>query len=156
MKIGDQLRKLRGDISQTRIAQELDISQTAYNKWESNKSKPSISNLLKLSQYYNKNLYNLIGIETNNHKENTMSIGTRLSQLRKQKNLSSSQVAQKLDISEIVYNKLENDEAKPEMDLLKKISDLYEIEIFDLLKSENSSIILYNNKIEATNLINQN
>jgi len=63
MKIGDQLRKLRGNISQSRIAQELDISQTAYNKWESNKSKPKISNLIKLSEYYDKNLYELIGME---------------------------------------------------------------------------------------------
>jgi len=85
-----------------------------------------------------------------------MSIGTRLSQLRKQKNFSPLQVAQKLNISEMVYNKFENDEAKPEMDLLKKISDIYEIDLFELLKSENSSIIFYNSKIEATNLINQN
>ncbi len=64
MKIGDQLRKLRGNISQTKVAQELDISQTAYNKWESNKSKPKISNLIKLSKYYDKDLYELIGIDS--------------------------------------------------------------------------------------------
>ncbi len=85
-----------------------------------------------------------------------MSIGTRLSQLRKQKNFSIPQVAQKLDISEIVYNKFENDEVKPELDIIKKISDLYEIDLFDVLKSENGSISFYNSKIDATNLINQN
>ena len=63
MKIGDQLRKLRGNVSQTKIAQDLEISQTAYNKWESNKSKPTVSNLIKLAEYYNKNLYELIGLE---------------------------------------------------------------------------------------------
>ncbi|WP_231121178.1 helix-turn-helix domain-containing protein [Epilithonimonas vandammei] len=61
MKIGDKLRKLRGNIPQTRIAQELEISQTAYNKWESNKSNPKISNLIKLSKFYNKDLYDLLG-----------------------------------------------------------------------------------------------
>ena len=85
-----------------------------------------------------------------------MSIGTRLSQLRKQKNFSIPQVAQKLDISEIAYNKLENDETKPEMDMIKKISDLYEIDLFDLMNTESGSISFYNSKIEATNLINQN
>ena len=85
-----------------------------------------------------------------------MSIGTRLSQLRKQKNFTIPQVAQKLDISEVVYNMLENDETKPEIDLIKKISDLYEIDLFDLFKTEVGSISFYNSKIEATNLINQN
>ena len=61
MNIGDKLRKLRGNIPQTRIAQELEISQTAYNKWESNKSNPKISNLIKLSKFYNKDLYDLLG-----------------------------------------------------------------------------------------------
>ncbi|AZI39214.1 helix-turn-helix domain-containing protein [Epilithonimonas vandammei] len=85
-----------------------------------------------------------------------MSIGTRLSQLRKNRNFSFSQVAQKLDISEIVYKKIENDEIKPEMALLIKASELYEIEIFDLIKSDSGNISFHNSKIEATNLINQN
>ncbi|WP_312768615.1 helix-turn-helix transcriptional regulator [Epilithonimonas sp.] len=85
-----------------------------------------------------------------------MSIGTRLKQLRKQKNFSPSQVAQKLDISEVVYNRLENDEAKPEIDLLQKLSNLYDIDLFDLFKTESANISFYNSKIEATNLINQN
>mgnify|MGYP003595981077 CR=1 FL=1 len=63
MEIGDKLRKLRGNTSQSRIAQELDISQTAYNKWESNKSTPTIANLIKLSKYYDKNLYEFVSLE---------------------------------------------------------------------------------------------
>jgi len=63
MKIGDQLRKLRGNVSQTKIAQHLEIFQTAYNKWESNISKPKISNLIKISKYYGKDLYDIIGTE---------------------------------------------------------------------------------------------
>jgi len=67
MKIGDKLRKLRGNVSQTKIAQDLEISQTAYNKWESNISRPKISNLIKISKYYDKDLYDIIGIEAKIH-----------------------------------------------------------------------------------------
>ena len=42
------------------VAQELDVSQTAYNKWESDQSKPGIDNLLKISQFYETDLYELL------------------------------------------------------------------------------------------------
>lgn len=42
------------------VAQELDVSQTAYNKWESDQSKPGIDNLLKISQFYEMDVYELL------------------------------------------------------------------------------------------------
>ena len=52
--IGTKLLHLRRQhrLSQTEIADALNISQNAYNKWEADKCKPSADNLLKLSQYY--------------------------------------------------------------------------------------------------------
>ncbi|MDR2292415.1 MAG: helix-turn-helix domain-containing protein [Prevotellaceae bacterium] len=52
--LGTKLLNLRRQhkLSQTEIADILDISQNAYNKWEADKCKPSADNLLKLSQYY--------------------------------------------------------------------------------------------------------
>ncbi|GHU78756.1 hypothetical protein FACS1894145_1500 [Bacteroidia bacterium] len=42
------------------IADILNISQNAYNKWEADKCKPSADNLLKLSQYYKIDIVELL------------------------------------------------------------------------------------------------
>ena len=55
MKLNTKLRKLRNlkKLSQAELADSLQISQTAYNKWESGTTKPSLDNILKLSRFYN-------------------------------------------------------------------------------------------------------
>ena len=55
MKLNTKLRKLRNSrkLSQVELAEALQISQTAYNKWESGSTKPSLDNILKLSRFYN-------------------------------------------------------------------------------------------------------
>ncbi|WP_332453535.1 helix-turn-helix transcriptional regulator [Chryseobacterium aquaticum] len=46
--------------SQTDVALQLDISQAAYNKWESGQSKPSLQNLQKLAEIFDVDFYDLI------------------------------------------------------------------------------------------------
>lgn len=62
MSLGTKLRALRTErnLSQTQVAMELDISQTAYCKWESDQTKPGIDNLLKISEFYEKDIYDLV------------------------------------------------------------------------------------------------
>lgn len=54
MNLDIKLRKLREEKkwSQSEIACQLDISQSAYNKWESGQSKPTLENLRKLAEIY--------------------------------------------------------------------------------------------------------
>ncbi|MDR1347173.1 MAG: helix-turn-helix domain-containing protein [Prevotellaceae bacterium] len=60
--LGTKLLNLRRQyrLSQTEIADILNVSQNAYNKWESDKNKPSADNLLKLSQYYKVDIMELL------------------------------------------------------------------------------------------------
>ena len=60
--LGKKLLNLRHShqLSQTEIADILNVSQNAYNKWEADKCKPSADNLLKISQYYNINIIELL------------------------------------------------------------------------------------------------
>ncbi|MDR1984679.1 MAG: helix-turn-helix transcriptional regulator [Prevotellaceae bacterium] len=60
--LGTKLLNLRHQhkLSQTEIADILDVSQNAYNKWEAGKCKPSADNLLKLSQYYKVDIVELL------------------------------------------------------------------------------------------------
>ena len=60
--LGKKLLDLRRQhrLSQEEIADILNVSQNAYNKWESDKHKPSADNLLKLSQYYKIDIIELL------------------------------------------------------------------------------------------------
>jgi transcriptional regulator with XRE-family HTH domain len=54
MTLADKLYKLRKakNISQEKLALELEISKTALMNWENNKSKPSIDNPLKICDFF--------------------------------------------------------------------------------------------------------
>jgi transcriptional regulator with XRE-family HTH domain len=60
--LGTKLLNLRRQqrLSQTEIAEVLDVSQNAYNKWEADKCKPSADNVLKISQYYKIDIVELL------------------------------------------------------------------------------------------------
>lgn len=83
MSLGTKLRHMRQqkNLSQMQVAQELDVSQTAYNKWESDHTKPGIDNLLKISEFYSVDIYELLNensgdnIFNNNTYENASIIG---------------------------------------------------------------------------------
>ena len=52
--LGNKLIHLRHErkLSQAEVAQCLDVSQNAYNKWEADKCKPGADNLQKISAFY--------------------------------------------------------------------------------------------------------
>lgn len=64
-----------------------------------------------------------------------MSLGTKLRQLRQNKNWSQADVAYKLDISQPAYNKWETDQTKPGLDKLGKIAEVFETDIYELMEN---------------------
>ena len=72
MSLGTKLRELRTNknLSQMQVAVELDVSQTAYGKWESDQTRPGIDNLLKISEFYEMDIYNLLSDKESNHNFN--------------------------------------------------------------------------------------
>ena len=54
MHIGKRLKMLREnrELSQENLANELDVSQSAYSKWESEKSDISFLNLNRIAEFY--------------------------------------------------------------------------------------------------------
>lgn len=62
MVLGEKLYKLRRlkKLSQEELALELQVSKTALIKWENNKSKPSINNLMKICDFYETDIYSLL------------------------------------------------------------------------------------------------
>lgn len=86
MSLGTKLRELRTgrNLSQTQVAMELDVSQTAYGKWESDQTKPGIDNLLKISEFYETDIYNLLKdegyVQVNNNNDQTNDSGSGMIQ----------------------------------------------------------------------------
>ena len=62
-----------------------------------------------------------------------MKIGEKLKLLRKIKGYTQEELSEKLFISRKAYANLENDSTKIDLDRLKKIADIYEIELEDIL-----------------------
>ena len=74
MTLGTKLNKLRTgrNLTQVQIAEKLHISQNAYNKWESDKAKPAMENLMRIADFYETDVYDLLDeksiVQTNNDK----------------------------------------------------------------------------------------
>jgi transcriptional regulator with XRE-family HTH domain len=62
MTLGTKLRHLRATKNESLeiVALKLEISKTAIGKWEADKAKPSIDNLMKICDYYETNVYQLL------------------------------------------------------------------------------------------------
>ena len=84
-----------------------------------------------------------------------MSFGENLLGLRKEKNISQSELGGKLNVSRQTVSKWELDETTPEMEKLILMSDFFNVSIDELVKGKNPEIKIENNtiKIKHTNTI---
>jgi transcriptional regulator with XRE-family HTH domain len=62
MTLGTKLRNLRAAKNESLeiVAIKLEISKTAIGKWEADKAKPTIDNLMKICDYYETDVYKLL------------------------------------------------------------------------------------------------
>lgn len=51
--IGERLRKLRGDRTQSDFAKEIDVARTTYAMYEQNNREPDYETLQKIANFYN-------------------------------------------------------------------------------------------------------
>jgi transcriptional regulator with XRE-family HTH domain len=60
--VGDRIRLLRkrAGLNQVQFATELDVSQSTISKWEKNKQEPEREALIKMSNYFRKDLHTLL------------------------------------------------------------------------------------------------
>ena len=63
----DNLKKLRkaNNITQTELAQQMEVSLTTVSNWETGYSKPDVEQLKKISEFFNVSTDFLLGIEIN-------------------------------------------------------------------------------------------
>lgn len=74
----------------------------------------------------------------------TMSLGVKLRNLRHSKNLSQAEIADRLKVSQPAYHLWETDQAKPTTENLLRISDIYNIDLYNLLDTKDQNIVNHN------------
>lgn len=72
-------------------------------------------------------------------------LGERLFELRKKKNLSQEEVAEKLNVTRQTVSKWETNQSTPDFDKIVPLCELYEISADELLKGEKNTIETENN-----------
>lgn len=85
-----------------------------------------------------------------------MEIGKKLITLRAEKGLTQEKIADLLKIPQASYSNLENNKGKLDLNLIKKIAAIYEIDVLDILKED--GLTFYNQKNKGGNnglVINQ-
>ena len=82
-----------------------------------------------------------------------MSLDTKLRKLREQKGWSQMDVAHQLDISQSAYNKWEAGQAKPTLQNLKKIAEIFEVNFLDLIQEQIPNVDLSNSTFEGNSYV---
>jgi len=77
-----------------------------------------------------------------------MNIGEKLFELRKEKNLSQEEVAEKLNVTRQTVSKWETNQSTPDFDKIVPICELFEISTEELLTGKKKEEVLEENKIE--------
>ena len=95
-KIGNKLRGLRNEkgLSTAEIADRLDLSETTYRRYETDKNFPDIFTLDKIAKIYNKNLAEILPAEMIVINNNEQSGGTSANALIINQYLSEKLVEQ--------------------------------------------------------------
>lgn len=81
-------------------------------------------------------------------------IGNRILELRKLKNLSQEQLAEKMDVTRQTISKWELGETAPDLEQSKKLSKIFEISLDDLTNNEIKNVIL--EKVNNTEKLTKN
>lgn len=68
--------------------------------------------------------------------------GQRLSRIRKEKGFTQNEIADKVGVTSQAVSKWENDLASPDIDILLKLSEIFDISIDELLGKETKKTVL--------------
>lgn len=131
------IRDIREDRDklQKEIAEYLGITYTAYGKYETGQNKIPVHRVIALAKYYNVSVDFLLG-ETRSlirHPESAENPSNRLREIRKRRNLTQTQIAEKINMSQMGYSKYETGEIMLHTRLLIKLSRIYNVSIDYLL-----------------------
>lgn len=123
------------DKRQKEVAEYLGITYTAYSKYETGQNKIPVHRVIALAEYYDVSVDFLLG-ETRclvRHSPSANRCGNRLREIRMRHKLNQTQIAEKINMSQMGYSKYETGEIMLHTRLLIKLSRIYNVSIDYLL-----------------------
>jgi transcriptional regulator with XRE-family HTH domain len=68
-----------------------------------------------------------------------MNIAEQIKQIRKEKGLSQQEVADKLSMNRVQYNRIETSKSDPTMNILQRIANVLDINVVDFFEAKNNA-----------------
>ena len=138
------------DLRQKDIADKLKVKRSTYSMWEINKSDFSIEKANELANFYKVSLDYLLGISDINTKTENSDINfdllcTRLKSLRKEKDLTQSQLGKEVGFHQRTYSHYEDGSNKPTTFKLLYIAKYYDVS-FDYLVGRSDNRVIQKGK----------
>lgn len=127
----ERLRKLRREknLTQTELANLLNVSNGAIAMWETEKRQPDLDMVSKIASYFNVSVDYLIGRE----QEKNMN---KFKELRKKAGLTQIEFAQKLNVDQSTISKWEQDKAIPDIQTLVQLASFFNVSVDYLMGRE--------------------
>lgn len=124
----DKLKELRArnNLTQRELAQKLNLSYGTIAMYETGKRSPDYDTLNKIADLFNVSTDFLLGRDSSG-------FGTRLKELREEKNLTRDALAKKLNISYSAVSKYETNVRFPDKETLRQLADFFNITLDFLL-----------------------
>lgn len=125
----NNLKKFRTalGLSQTSIAKEAGIYLRLYQYYESGEREPCVTNAIKLAKVLNTTVEALFSL--NNEAKEIPCFSSRLKELRTNNNLTQIEIANYLNISERTIIRYENNTRNPEIDVVIKLANLFNVSV---------------------------
>lgn len=121
-----ELREKKGYFSQQSFADAFGVAQSTVGGWESGKREPNHSTTIKLANFLGVTVDALLGVDLEPNLFHNCSgywDGSRLLELREELELTTTQIASLLEISEEEYIRLESNDLEPSFELLLRMAD---------------------------------
>lgn len=140
---GEKLKKLREQkqLTQLELAKDLNISKTSIANYESGTRKVPLDIIVKISNYFNVSVDNLLGLNFLNKANNEQDINTgkELKKLRENNQLSLMEMSKELDIDVSSLANFETGVSKVPIDILIKFATYFNVSIDDLVGIHNEN-----------------
>lgn len=127
MKLQDRLRELRGSVTQTQFARDIEVNPGNYSKWERGETIPDYKTLIKIADYHHVSLDYLTGrtnYKDTDYKSTSIDTGLTENALKGLSQLKESSETGQIDLL-AVLNRLLERELDPKVQ--ENISELQNI-----------------------------
>lgn len=130
--IGAQLRQVREKkgLTLVELGKLSGVSYTHISEIERGKTSPSLKTLEKLARVLDISTSYFLQVET------AFSLGEKIRRLREKQNYTQQQLADKVGVSLSLIGQIETDRAKPALDTLEKIANIFGVSIVYFLLSD--------------------